>query len=361
LYGLHKPSSLQFDLIKLFLNKIDTVVEKSHYLVEKYESVIISALQLEGSSLIIMRDKKKVETVYKTAKMMNKFLQRKITANNILCGYYDNVIDINIISLDYFNKHYDTISRRFIDEELSFDNIFCLDMNENTKEYCCKLSNHKLLISQKNYTQHFTNTYLFVNNINHIKYKYYEKYNNNKMNKFEPNDLRRSCVYVKSYLDILNTNCIDTFYEYNSVEQAVFFINDVNQLLKIYDSLANKLYPVTMFHENMTMSEQFYSVDSFQKGESRICICTDKASLDFLKLLSQVSIDYQRISHVIHLDIPKIENYLLRIPFHIETKHIFILYLGDVYSFEEMEMLEDYFQLRGNAPARDYQKPSLSE
>jgi hypothetical protein len=330
-YGLHKPSELQFDLIKSFLNEIDTVVEKSHYLTEKYESVIIAALQLEGCSLIIVENKKTMNQLYQLAKKLNEFLNRKITQNNI--GYKD----INIVTLDYFNKFYysNLINNINFDTEILFNHIFFIDMNENTKEYCYNMSYLKLNQPSSPYT------FIFDDNLNCSEYKNYKKYYNNRMNKFELKDLQS--YSINTYNEILNTKCIDDIYQCYSIQQAVFYINNINDLLTVYNSLVYKEYPVVMFHENMTMEEQFNTINSFHSGESRICICTDNANIDFLKMLLQVSMNYERISHVIHLDLPKIDKYLLRIPFHIETKHIFLMNMENNNSFEDKKMLEDYF------------------
>ncbi len=334
-YGLHNPSELQFDLIKSFLNQIDTVIEKSHYLTEKYESVIISALQLEGCSLIIVENKRTMNQLFEITKKLNEFINRKITKNTI--GYKD----INIVTLDYFNKFYysNRINNISFDTEILFNHIFCIDMNENTKEYCYNMSYLKL----NQPTSPYINTFIFDDNINCTEYKNYEKYYNNRMNKFDPKDLRSYSININSYDDILNTNCIDDIYQCYSIQQSIFYINNINDLLTVYNSLVYKQYPVAMFHENMTMEEQFNTINSFHSGESRICICTDNANIEFLKMLSQVSMNYERISHVMHLDIPKIEKYLLRIPFHIETKHIFVMNMENNNSFEDKQLLEDYF------------------
>jgi superfamily II DNA/RNA helicase len=324
-YGLEKPSTLQFDLIRLFLeeSKISNVViEKPFYMIEKYESIIISSLQKRGRSLIIAEDKREIEKIYSLFQYINKYLKRPISKY-----VFQEKYDINIITLYQFNKFKNKVCYNFY-----VDNIYFLSTNTDTKNII---------------TQFFTTlTNIFIFDYRLDNYQGFTKYYNNKMNIFEPKQLQNYYMTINSRNDKYNGKCIDTFYKNNSIEQAIIYLEDLTMINKLYECLSQKDYPVCCFYEGMTIQQQNVHIESFISGNSRLCICTDKSNLEFMKLLANENMNFERITHIIHLDTPKIEYYLLRIPFHIETKHIFIMDLSDVDSFEHKQILEDYFDIQ---------------
>ncbi len=333
-YGLEKPSSLQFDLIDIFLNNTNTLIEKSFYSTEKYESVGIAALQLKGTTMIVVENKKLLNELYEMMQKVNMFLNKEITKN------INKISDINLITIDTFNLNYYRLNpSRFKTTTglpIIFDNVFFLTTNKNTESYCSTF-----------FKDNLTNFFIFTNDMNDTnKYTVFDKYYNNKMNKFEPSQLRHYYIILNSLRDKFNGNCIDNIYETTSIEQSIIYLENSDDVISLNKLLTYKDYPVCCFHENMTIEEQMNEIDLFVSGDRRICICSDKSNLDFIKTLNLVKMNYERITHIIHLDLPKIENYLLRIPFHIETKHIFILDLENTDSFEHKDVLENYFNIK---------------
>ena len=313
-YGLLNPSSLQFDLIESFLNKEDIVIEKSSRLVEKYESVIIATLQLEEPSLIVVDNKKVLKQFHSIFCLINKFTKRPLkNLNNSLTNINN---PIYIITREDFVDEFIYIHKEYLSDIVN--NIFFMSTDKNIENYC---QTHKNNENNQNINTSIS-IHIFDDEIN--KYDGYEKYYNNQINTFEPKKLKHYHITFDNINNKLNGNIIDTIYENNSIEQSIIYLENSEEANYLNSILQQKDYPVSCFHENMTLEEQFQTVDLFSLGEIRMCICTDKSNLEFIKLLNETKMNFERITHVIHLDIPKTEKYLLRIPFHIETKHIFI-------------------------------------
>lgn len=324
-YGLMKPSSLQFDLIQSFLNKEDIVIEKSFYLLEKYESVVIATLQLnmlEEPSLIVVDNKKIIKQFYSIFQSIN------LSTKHPLLKSLNNLNNINnLSSISSSSPIYIITREQFVDEFIDIDkeklsdfvnHIFFMSTDTNIENYC---QTHKNNENNQNINTSIS-IHIFDDEIN--KYDGYEKYYNNQINTFEPKKLKHYHITFDNINDKLNGNIIDTIYQNNSIEQSIIYLENSEEANYLTSILQQKDYPVSCFHENMTLEEQFQTVDLFSLGEIRMCICTDKSNLEFIKLLNETKMNFERITHVIHLDIPKTEKYLLRIPFHIETKHIFI-------------------------------------
>ncbi len=334
-YGLTKPSSLHFDLIRIFLSNSNVLIEKPYYLIEKYESIAIASLQSKGNSLIVLEDRRSVDNLYELYQHLNKLIKRTVSKN-----INKSFADINIITIDTFNKNFS----KFIDPENLFDSVYLYTTNQNIIKYI-EFCNQLYTNNKCKLTFFYVFDYSLENN-ELLKYKYFDKYYNNKMNQFEPKQLRNYYVVADSYFEIMNGNCIDSIYENNSIEQSVIYLENSTNVMSLYRQLIKKDFPVCYYHEDMTMIQLEKSIESFMSGNSRICICSDKSNLDFIKTLTNYKMNFERISHVIHLDLPKIEYYLLRIPYTIETKHIFVMNLNNENSFEHKQVLEDYFNIK---------------
>jgi hypothetical protein len=293
-YGIINPSSLHFDLIQSFLNKKNIVIEKSFYSLETYESVIIASLQLQGSSLIVVENIKMLEYFSSIFNLINKFTKRSLLKKYNKTKKNDN--PIYIITLSQFFNH-----------DIDIEHIFFMSINSIVKKYCDTCEK---------------NLIIFDDNIN--KYDNYEKYYNNGLNQFELSKLNTNYITFNSNEDKLNGKCIDSIYQNISIEQSVIYLENLNDAEYLCNVLKQKDYPVSCFHENITIEEQFQVVNSFFYGDIRMCICTDKSNLDFIKLLNEMKMNYERITHIIHLYSPKPEKYLLRLPYHMNTTHIFI-------------------------------------
>ncbi len=334
LYGLEKPSSLQYDLINIFLNNTNTLIEKSYYSTEKYESVGISALQLKGTTLIVVENKKILNDLYEMMNQVNYFLNRNISKN------FNEISDINLITIDAFNLNYYRLNpsrlKTTTGAPIIFNNVFFLTTNKKTESYCSTF-----------FKENLSNFFVFTNDMNDInKYSVFDRYYNNKINKFNPSQLRHYYIVLNSLRDKFNGNCIDDIYETTSIEQSIIYLENSDDVISLNKLLTYKDYPVCCFHEYMTFEEQMNQIELFFSGNRRICICSDNSNLNFIKELNNVKMNYERITHIIHLDTPKIENYLLRIPFNVETKHIFIMDLESPDSFEHKEVLENYFNIK---------------
>lgn len=312
-YGLLNPSSLQFDLIESFLNKEDIVIEKSSRLVEKYESVIIATLQLEEPSLIVVDNKKVLNQFHSIFRLINKFTKRPLkNLNNSLTNINN---PIYIITREDFVDEFIDIHKEHLSDIVN--NIFFMSTDENIENYCQEHKNNVKNENNENINGRI-NICIFDDEVN--KYDGYEKYYMKQMNIFDPNKLKRSYITFDNINDKLNGTIIDTIYQNNSIEQSIIYLENSEEATYLTAILQQKDYPVSCFHEYMTLQEQFQTVDLFSLGQIRMCICTDKSNLEFIKLLNETNMNFERITHVIHLDTPTTE--LLRLPFHMETKHI---------------------------------------
>ena len=78
------------------------------------------------------------------------------------------------------------------------------------------------------------------------------------------------------------------------VSQCIIYVNSVNRVIDLYDSMVNESFPVSCIHSSMSKIERDKSFSDFRKGSSRILISSN---------ITARGIDIQQVGMVINYDI----------------------------------------------------------
>lgn len=90
-----------------------------------------------------------------------------------------------------------------------------------------------------------------------------------------------------------------------SITQCIIYVNDLNRLTSLYDTMIKDDFPVGCIHSSLERNERETTLSNFRNGKYRVLLSSD---------LTARGIDVQQVGLVINFDVPKnINTYLHRI------------------------------------------------
>lgn len=111
--------------------------------------------------------------------------------------------------------------------------------------------------------------------------------------------------YIALEGDTQKYETLKDLFGFLSINQSIVYVNSVNRVVELYDSMIKDGNSVCCIHSSMKSSEREQAMNDFKKGLYRILISSN---------VTARGIDVQQVSIVINFDIPRcVHNYLHRI------------------------------------------------
>ena len=111
--------------------------------------------------------------------------------------------------------------------------------------------------------------------------------------------------YIALEGDAQKYETLKDLFGFLSINQSIVYVNSVNRVVELYDSMIKDGSSVCCIHSSMKSSEREQAMNDFKKGLYRILISSN---------VTARGIDVQQVSIVINFDIPRcVHNYLHRI------------------------------------------------
>jgi superfamily II DNA/RNA helicase len=98
------------------------------------------------------------------------------------------------------------------------------------------------------------------------------------------------------------TKSIDYIYENNSIEQSIIFLDKEEDVKSLFHLLYEKDYPINYYYENMSLREKTQVIEYFLSGNSRVIICSENTEDELFKMLININMDINRISHILRMN-----------------------------------------------------------
>lgn len=154
-------------------------------------------------------------------------------------------------------------------------------------------------------------------------------------------ELSLKCIeqyFVASANDDTKYDTLKDLFGSISASKCIVYCNNVNRVVKLYESMMRDGFSVCHIHSNMEKTQRYETLSHFRTGDSRVLISSD---------ITARGIDIQQVSVVVNFDIPRsVYTYLHRIGRggRWGRKGTAINFVTK-YDIQDMRRIESYYQI----------------